>query len=167
MNDNAIRDIERAYRKNFMVWVALFLVISAAWLWFAFYPVPLGRAVMTLDTPRLTSAAALCPGETLAYSFVVAVAEPGIFEFDQSVWGLQPRRGVVFERPLRLAVAGAERWQVHWWWEVPDQYENPRTGEMTQWLPGDYEVVLGITSVSRDTVPSLARVPFTIREGCE
>lgn len=167
MNDDAIRDIERVHRRNVWWWIAMFLVISSAWLWFAFYPTPIGKSLMRLDTPRVTSAAALCPGEILSYSFEVVVNEPGVFEFDQSVWGVQPRRGVVFERPLRLALGSAERWQVHWWWELPAQYTNPRTGQLDDWQAGAYEVVLGITSVSRDTVPSLATVPFQIREGCE
>lgn len=160
-------NLRGAYRSNVIALIAFALVLSLAWLWFAFNPVPLGRSVMMLDNPTVHGSAALCPGDTLRFSFVTTVHTPAVVDFDITTWGQDPRR-IILQRPTqRMVMAEPQTWPVDWSFTVPETYINLRSGEVETWRPGVYRLDAAITSVSQDTQVSMMTILFDIREDCE
>ena len=160
-------DSRSVYRANVLWLMAVTILVSVAWLWFALNPVPLGRSIMLLESPVVHGSSDLCPGETLRFSFSTTVREPSVVDFDVTTWGHEPRR-IILQRPTqRMVMAEAMTWPVDWSFTVPESYVNLRSGEFEDWQPGEYRLDAAITSVSRDTITSMMSIPFTVREGCE
>jgi hypothetical protein len=70
-----------------------------------------------------------------------------------------PRLNVVAARTRTLDIVRR--------WSVPPTFYDTLTDTVQPWAPGQYTRSIAVTAEGRDTLPSVADVPFTILEDCE
>jgi len=164
---NADNSSARAvYRANVFWLFVITALFSSAWLWLWWSPAPLGKPLFTVSNLAIVGSSDLCPGDALHLRNTVIVSQAGVVELDVTVWATEPRR-MILGRPTQRMVVGQERqWPVEWQLPLPTTYVNPRTAQMEALQPGDYFLVMAITTVSQNTQASMGTVSFTIREGC-
>jgi hypothetical protein len=63
------------------VWIATTIVLSVAWYWLAITPARVGESLMVISDVT-GQGQAVCPGESLTYSYSVEIREPGVYLFD-------------------------------------------------------------------------------------
>jgi hypothetical protein len=117
--------------------------------------------------PVTVKDADLCPGDILDYEYGFTVNEAGVYLFDTGVWRVTPPAIILFFDSRRVVVPEPRTWQIARPWQIPKTFIDPRTGVVEKWIPGEYERVLAVTSVGRDTLPSVVSIPFTIKEDCK
>ena len=164
-SDVTIKEMRRAYSLGIALVVLLLLVSSFAWTWFAFAPAPLSPPQMTIDGVE-SQTGGFCPGDVLTYTYTVTIARPGVYIFDASVWSIEPHRIVIFNDLLRMTAARATAIHIVRNWPIPADIYDTLTDSSVAWRPGEYERHIAITSSGRDTLPSIATIPFIIRQDC-
>jgi len=108
----------------------------------------------------------LCPGESLDFSFDVDVLQSGAYELNMSTWREAPPSTVIFSEADKFVVAQPTSFLVERTWRVPVEYINPATNKSVDWEPGQYARHVYVTAVGRNTLASIQKLSFTIRENC-
>lgn len=129
-------------------------------------PPPPGRQMVEIQNLRATGPTDLCPGETLGYRFDVHGEQRGVLEFDMSVWRLEPPGTVIFSQPIRIVLIEPVHYPRSGDWLLPVELADPLTGAPVAWSAGHYEWRIAYSTASRSTTPTIAALPFTIREDC-
>lgn len=161
-----VDNMRHAYRMSLLLWMVTFLVISVAWYWFAVTPVPTERPLMTIHAVDGHNQA-MCPGEVLTYTYTAIISQPGVYLFDSSVWREDATQIVVWTDPLRVVSSEPRTVYIVRHWTLPPAIYDVLTDSVQPWWPGQYTRSIAITASGRNTLPSVASIPFTIREDCE
>lgn len=166
MNERTTVEVRAVYRRSLWATLIVLVSFSAVWTWLMLLAVSLDHPTMRIADVRY-EAVTLCPGETLTYSYGVEISEPGVYVFDASVWDMNQRRVVLFGNELRLVAASPQKTRLVRHWVLPEQYYDTLTDTWAAWSPGRYERHIAVTAAGRDTLPSMAAIPFVVRADCE
>lgn len=155
--------------RDFRMWILItstvVMLANAAVIGWAFYlgsQIP-GVEIVNMQKPTVTD---VCPGQTLDYSFTLAVSKPGIIQLVTSVQRINPPdratdarfQEFIFKEPTNFAVGRH--------WVVPPFYHDPSKDLQVPWIPGDYIQRTIASAAGRSLGESIIEVPFSIREGC-
>jgi hypothetical protein len=127
-----------------------------------------GKTLFTLGDPTVSGPSDLCPGESLDFSFDVAVQEKGTYVLDMSTWKVDPPPAtIIFSEGDRMVVGGNRSFPITRKWVVPSTYIDPSTNEKVTWRSGNYLRDISVTAGGKNVESSTKGIPFTIRENCE
>jgi hypothetical protein len=163
--DLTMRSLKLRYARDMAIWFIV-LLMSVAWWWFAVTPSPVAAPLMEFSDARTVTTTPLCPGDTLPYSIVLHVSEPGVYAVDVSVWRMTPPATVIFSEARRFVISRATDYTLPREWSIPLTHPDPTTNGQVTWQPGRYERRHAISTVSRAAKPSIVVIPFTIAERC-
>lgn len=120
---------------------------------------------VVLSQPVIAGPTALCPGETLDYSFIMSVSRAALVELKTSVQRLEPGTRISYARLQEFDFDEATDMNFVRHWVVPNGYADPVTGQEITWPPGDYAQIT-IANVAGRGDTSEIQVGFSIREDC-
>lgn len=162
--DNQIDAAYRARRNLFLALIAAIIVFEGVLAFGLFRPDrPLPPITFVKPMSGL-NATPKCPDDFVEARFDLTVQGPAVLEIDngvrqpltgQSTWASRERRVIV---PAPLDVVVNQRWR------IPPEFVNAATGDVSGWEPGYYELMIALTTASRDSVPTIITFPFLIGE---
>jgi hypothetical protein len=157
-------------RLNFTQWILILLLIIviavpvvASW-WIA-RQTPFISTV-SVDNVQLVGESALCPGEPLLVSYDFHAKGAGVLVRDRTLWQTTPPKTIIFSASRRFILTGPIDQHLTEAWHVPPTYRNPETDIYEPIPPGDYALLMAISSPSRSTVVAISSVSFSIRSDC-
>lgn len=109
---------------------------------------------------------AVCPGDTLEYSFVLTVSRPAHVELKTSEQRLSRGERISFARLQEFTFVESTTLEIGRKWVVPKFYRQPLTGQDVPWEPGGYEQITDANVTGRSEISQI-KVPFSIRSDCE
>lgn len=109
---------------------------------------------------------ALCPNDTLEYSFRLAVSKPAHVELKTSVQKLTLGARISYARFQEFEFSEPTTLEIGRKWVVPSFYTEPVSGQDVPWEPGNYEQITVANVVGRSEVSEI-KVPFEIKPNCE
>lgn len=155
-------DLRRSYRRQTAAWIAIAVILSVGWLYMVFGP---ARASLMEFSAVRYEPQALCPGETLRYELDLHVHRV-VYQIDVSTWRTTPPSIALWSESRRIVYTETEQLTIPREWTVPPMALDVGNLQPVPWSPGDYERRHAISTISRNTTPSIITVPFSIREDC-
>lgn len=155
----------RDYRPMLFIAVAVAVAVNGIVIGWAFW-LSERRPEVELSPPVIEShSTALCPGNTLDYSFVLTVSRPAHVEVKTSEQKLIAGERISYARLQEFEFLEPTTMEFSRHWIVPPNYFDPVTGSAVMWEPGDYEQVTDANITGQSDVEKI-RVRFSIRDDC-
>lgn len=155
----------RDFRMMALVAVVVVLVINSAFVGLGYW-LRAQQPTVEMSEPEIEShTTALCPGNTLEYSFRLAVSSPAHVELKTSEQRLLQGERISFARLQEFTFTEPTTLEVGRKWIVPPFYRQPVTGQEVLWQPGKYEQITVANVVGRSEIAEI-KVDFSIRPDC-
>lgn len=122
-------------------------------------------ARVELSEPVLMGATELCPGDTLDYSFLMAVSRDADVELKTSIQKIAPNTRISYARLQEFSFEQATTMEFIRHFVIPPTYTDPVTGTEVPWDPGPYEQIT-VANITGHSKTSEIHVPFTIKPNC-
>lgn len=150
-----LQAVDRRYKadRNLMLAVlAVGIVVQGLIFWLLQQPATVPPAPIHLTAVALTGPAALCPGDALEYAYTLRADTDAVVAVDAVVYRSSEPPGIAALSETRRVVlpAGASSTMTGSW----------PVGEGV--LPGDYLRVLAVGTTTRNTVPEIRALPFSV-----
>lgn len=164
------RRLER--RLNFTQWIlgTLLVIIIATPVvisWWIARQTPFISTV-SVDSVQAVGETALCPGDPLVVTYDFHAKGAGVLVRDRTLWQLEPPpKTIIFSTSRRFILTGPIDQHLTEAWHVPPTYRNPETDLYEPIPPGDYALLMAISSPSRSTVVAISSVSFSVRSDCK
>ena len=124
-------------------------------------------STVSVDNVQAVSGTALCPGDVLLVSYDFHAKGAGVLVRDRTLWQLEPPpKTIIFSASRRFILTGPIDQHLTEAWHVPPTYRNPETDLFEPIPPGDYALLMAISSPSRSTVVAISSVSFSVRSDC-
>lgn len=168
MNSNVqhMTELKVTYKHDVLLWLTLLILVSVAWRWFSVTPAPASQPNLVIGDVRIGESR-LCPGDALVYTYTVNIMRPGVYVFDSTVWrDHEPQQVVVWADQLRFVASVERHVTLARHWRVPETVYDALRDEITPIAPGRYTRAIAVTAFSRNTLPSIATIPFEVLPDC-
>lgn len=132
----------------------------------AFLPNPPSPSVVTIQNVRAIGPTALCPGDTLRFSYEITGNEQGVLDVDHAIWRRTPPQTVVFSTARRVILIEPINYQRADAFRLATDMVDPLSLQPIVWTEGEYEHRIAISTPSRNTTPAIVSLPFEIRSDC-
>jgi hypothetical protein len=157
---------KRAQRRMFLM-IAAFLVGMAALNYLAsMIPNPPEAELVHINDLRATGPTDLCPGDTLHFAYRVTGDMAAVLDVDHTVWRRTRPQTVIYSISRRMVLVAPVEYERIAAFALPADQIDPISMTPVEWLPGIYELRLALSTTSRNTMPAIAALIFTIREDC-
>ena len=108
---------------------------------------------------------ALCPGDSLRFATSINADGPVVYEIDASIWDSENDLILVTADSVRAVLPEDLQRTYEASWTIPQGMPDGAGGTKA-WRPGEYKRVVAISTVSRNSKPTIATLPFSIKEDC-
>lgn len=154
-------------RARALMWIGIVIcaVLSVSWLWQQLTKPEISS--VTISDVRAVGLTQLCPGDNLVYDYKLTARGSGLLVRDHTIWRTVPPRTLVFSDFERFIVEEPVTQSLTETYVIPKLFVDPATAQPAVLKPGDYRLLLSISSPGDKSVLDVDHVDFTIKDGCE
>lgn len=122
---------------------------------------------VTLSKPAIDGNTELCPGDTLNYSFTLAVTKKASVDLYTTVDRASSKDHVSYTRLQQFDFDDQTDLEIKRHWQLPPTYRDPASGIQITWTPGPYIQRTTASVANGRDEPAKIEVPFVVKTSCE